>query len=70
MYLQAVIVLGNGSVSERVLTDQGTSNRLLAPSVTVVSSVVAKGVRTVVLTRAMRGLTPQYYSFRPVNHTL
>eukprot|EP00946_MAST-07B_sp_MAST-7B-sp1_P004075 g4075.t1 len=51
-------------VSEYKLSDQGTNNVLLESSVTLQSSsVTAKGLRTVVLTRALKGLTKNHYSF-------
>jgi hypothetical protein len=51
-------------ISEYKLSDQGTNNALLQPSVTLQSSsVTAQGLRTVVLTRALRGLTKDHYTF-------
>lgn len=58
----AIIVDGRGGVSERKLADQSPGTEL-AKSVTVVSSEVSSGHRTVVLTRPMKGQTPDYYSF-------
>jgi len=37
----------------------------LAPSVTVISNEVTNGVRTVVVTRPFKGLTPKHFTFRP-----
>jgi hypothetical protein len=62
----AIIVDGNGAVSERQLgTGAGVSGEhqpgvLLAPSVTVKSNTVTDGKRTVVLTRPLQGLTAQH----------
>ena len=39
----------------------------LAPSVTVVSSTVDAGVRTVTLTRPMAGKGPAYFTFPPTS---
>jgi hypothetical protein len=58
----AVIVDGTGKVSERKLQDQSPGSELTA-SVTVVSSKVNGGLRTVVLTRAMKGASSDYYTF-------
>jgi hypothetical protein len=59
----AVIVDGTGKVTERKLSDQGQANILLKPSVTVVSTTVNAGLRTVVLTRPLKGATKDYYTF-------
>lgn len=62
----AIIVDGDGAVSERQLgTGAGVSGEhqpgvLLAPSVTIKSNTVTDGKRTVVLTRPLRGLTAQH----------
>ena len=58
----AIIVSGNGTVFEQKLGDQQAGKRL-ALSVKVVSATVANGVRTVVLTRSLKGLTAEHYSF-------
>ena len=50
----AVIVDGSGAVSERQLVDQKPGT-LLKTTVEVVSSSVKDGVRTVVMTRALKG---------------
>jgi len=57
----AIIVDGSGAVSERRLADHAPGTAL-APSVTVVSSTVADGVRTVVLSRPIRGATAQHFT--------
>ena len=59
----AIIVDGaNGTVSERVLGNHLPGVELRS-SVTVVSNNVEDGFRTVVMTRASDGLSPEYYSF-------
>jgi hypothetical protein len=59
----AFVVDGNtGSVTERALGDHNPG-QLLPASVRVASNSVAGGVRTVVLTRAAAGASPQHYSF-------
>lgn len=50
----AIIVDGNGAVTERKLADHGPGT-LYAPSVKVVSSQVAAGIRTVVVERPVAG---------------
>ena len=49
-------------VSERKLLDHGAGT-VLTSSVTVVSSTVTDGKRTVVLTRPLKGATKDHYSF-------
>jgi len=58
----AVVVDGTGDVSERRLKnhDPGT---LLKSSITVRSNKVVGGVRTVVMTRPITGISSQHYSF-------
>ena len=52
-------------ISEYKLSDQGTDNVLLKPSVKLKSSTVdtAKRLRTVVLTRPLQGLTKDHFTF-------
>ena len=58
----AIIMEGDGTVTERKLADQ--SPGVLVPStVKVVSNTVADGKRTVVMTRSVKGKTPQYFTF-------
>eukprot|EP00931_Biecheleriopsis_adriatica_P028977 TRINITY_DN17265_c1_g3_i1.p1 TRINITY_DN17265_c1_g3~~TRINITY_DN17265_c1_g3_i1.p1 ORF type:complete len:822 (-),score=103.16 TRINITY_DN17265_c1_g3_i1:114-2579(-) len=57
----AVIIDGNGAVTERKLQDHGPGI-VLNSSITVVSSTVSSEVRTVVLKRAVLGASPQHYS--------
>jgi len=58
----AIIVDGKGAVTERKLVDQ-KAGTLLQSSVTVVSSTVAAGIRTVEMTRPLKGASPEYYTF-------
>lgn len=58
----AIIVDGHGAVTERKLVDQ-KAGTLLKTSVKVLSNTVVDGVRTVTLTRAMKGAGAEYYSF-------
>lgn len=55
----AIIIDGKGKVSERRLGSHAPGS-VLASSVTLVSSHVEGGVRTVKLTRAINGSTPQH----------
>jgi hypothetical protein len=65
----AVVVDGTGAVTERQLgngpgvSGAHTPGALLTPSVTVKSSTVADGTRTVVLTRPLRGASPKHATF-------
>lgn len=65
----AVIVEGGGKVSERKLQDQNPG-RLLNASVTVASNTVAGSIRTVVLRRPLKGLTPDYFTFDAAKDTV
>jgi len=58
----ALIVDGAGGVSERKLADQ-QAGAPLAPSVSLVSSALEDGTRTVVVTRPLQGGSADYYSF-------
>ena len=58
----AIIMEGNGNVTERQLADQSPGT-LLKSSVTVVSNTVADGKRTVVMTRALKGVSAEYFTF-------
>jgi hypothetical protein len=64
-----VVVDGNGTVSERKLGGPAIAphveGTLLTPSVKVLSSSVAAGIRTLVLSRPLKGDTPDYYTFDP-----
>lgn len=57
-----IIVDGQGAVSERKLGNH-EAGQLLAPSVTVVRSSVTGGLRTVVVSRPLKGAGPAYYTF-------
>jgi len=65
----AVVVTGNGSVSEHKLGDQ-VAGTVLASTMTVVSNSVSNNVRTVVLTRVLKGKTSDYYTFDTTNLNL
>jgi len=58
----AVVVDGSGHVTERALGDH-TSGDELASSVTVASSSMTDGIRTIVLTRSVLGASPSHFSF-------
>eukprot|EP01065_Artemidia_motanka_P015646 TRINITY_DN19389_c0_g1_i1.p1 TRINITY_DN19389_c0_g1~~TRINITY_DN19389_c0_g1_i1.p1 ORF type:complete len:751 (+),score=147.28 TRINITY_DN19389_c0_g1_i1:315-2255(+) len=58
----AVIVLGNGTVVERQLGDHAPGT-VLQRQVVVTGSVTKDGIRTVVLRRSLKGITPAHYSF-------
>lgn len=58
----AIIVDGNGEVSERKLADHGAGT-VLNTTVTVVSNTVISGVRTVVLSRSTLINSLDYYAF-------
>lgn len=57
-----VIIDGTGAVSERKLVDQKPGT-LLNPSVKVVSNTVSNGIRTVQMTRPLKGAGADYYTF-------
>jgi len=64
------LVVNDKGVTERKLGTCGTEadqcgGTLLAASVTVLSSTVVKGVRTVVVTRPFAGNTTDHYTFAP-----
>eukprot|EP00039_Didymoeca_costata_P007143 m.96741 g.96741 ORF g.96741 m.96741 type:complete len:361 (-) comp13558_c0_seq1:40-1122(-) len=58
------IIIEGKNVSERKLGDH-TEGSLLSSSVTVLSNVENNGMRTVVLTRPLKGASPNHYSFEP-----
>lgn len=60
----AIVVDGNGTVKEHQLADHD-AGVVLKPSVTVVKHTVDAGLRTVVLTRPLKGVSAQYYTFDP-----
>lgn len=60
----------DGKVVERKLGSHDgkqPAGTVLRSSVTVVSNTVTNGLRTVVLTRPLQGLTSEHYSFHPQN---
>jgi hypothetical protein len=58
----ALVVEGSGDVTEHILGDHAAGS-ILAPSIAVLSSSVADGVRTAVVTRPLKGMTASYFSF-------
>ena len=58
----AIIVDGNGNVSERKLADQGPGS-LLKPSVKIISSKESNGIRTVSLSRPINGASNDHFTF-------
>lgn len=62
----AIIVDGTGAVTERKLGNHDPGKQL-ATSVKVVSNKVVDGVRTVVMTRPLKGATADHYTFDPLH---
>jgi hypothetical protein len=62
-----VVVDGNGNVSEHKLGGPSPNSHIagspLKPMVKVMSSEVVSGIRTVVVSRALKGATSDYYTF-------
>eukprot|EP01097_Dermamoeba_algensis_P008377 TRINITY_DN5578_c0_g1_i1.p1 TRINITY_DN5578_c0_g1~~TRINITY_DN5578_c0_g1_i1.p1 ORF type:complete len:353 (-),score=70.06 TRINITY_DN5578_c0_g1_i1:641-1699(-) len=58
----AIIVDGNGTVSERKLQNHDPG-AVLQSSITVLSNEVSNGRRKVIMTRPITGLTPNHYTF-------
>eukprot|EP00658_Telonema_sp_P-2_P010533 TRINITY_DN13971_c0_g1_i2.p1 TRINITY_DN13971_c0_g1~~TRINITY_DN13971_c0_g1_i2.p1 ORF type:complete len:169 (-),score=39.31 TRINITY_DN13971_c0_g1_i2:343-849(-) len=58
----SVLASGNGGVWEQRLGDH-TGGIRLNPSVTVLSNQVVNGVRTLNVTRGLKGRSAEYYSF-------
>jgi hypothetical protein len=58
----AIVVDGYGNVTERKLGDH-VPGKELKRTVEIVSNTVVNGLRTVVLTRALKGATAEYYTF-------
>lgn len=58
----AIIVDGYGNITERKLADQNPGKELKS-SLTVLSTSVAGGRRTVVVSRPLIGISPDYFSF-------
>ena len=66
-----IVVEGGATstVSERKLAKHAPGT-LINTSVIVVSNTVVGGTRTVVMTRALKGLTPDHYTFDPTVLTI
>lgn len=60
----AIIVDGNGVVTERQLADENPGT-LLSGMVHLVSMQVQDGIRSVVVQRPLAGVSPAYYTFSP-----
>ena len=58
----AIIVAGDGSVTEHKLADQA-AGQPIATSVVVLSNHVTNGERTVVMARPFKGQTPDHFDF-------
>ena len=58
----AIIVDGNGKVSEHVMGNHLPGIEI-STSVSIISSSVTNGIRTVKLTRGLKGITPQHHTF-------
>eukprot|EP01059_Diplonema_ambulator_P030544 TRINITY_DN5273_c0_g2_i1.p1 TRINITY_DN5273_c0_g2~~TRINITY_DN5273_c0_g2_i1.p1 ORF type:complete len:1010 (+),score=280.65 TRINITY_DN5273_c0_g2_i1:55-3084(+) len=65
----AIIVDGYGQATERVLGDHDPGTQLSDNMITVVDYTVVNGVRTVLLSRALEGVTPDHYTFTPNDGT-
>lgn len=57
-----IVIDGNGNVTERKLSNHA-GGKLLPTSIKVLSNTVKGDVRTVVLTRPLKGLNENYYTF-------
>lgn len=64
----AIIVNGSGQVEERKLGNH-EAGRQLTSSVNITSNTVSNGQRTVVLTRPMKGLTADHFTFSPAEQS-
>lgn len=60
----AIIVDGAGTVTERKLANHA-AGAVLSPSVKVLSNAVKGGLRSVVLSRSLKGASAAHYSFDP-----
>eukprot|EP00005_Dracoamoeba_jomungandri_P011599 CAMPEP_0174265228 /NCGR_PEP_ID=MMETSP0439-20130205/25700_1 /TAXON_ID=0 /ORGANISM="Stereomyxa ramosa, Strain Chinc5" /LENGTH=693 /DNA_ID=CAMNT_0015351583 /DNA_START=91 /DNA_END=2172 /DNA_ORIENTATION=+ len=63
----AIIVDGEGGVTERKLGNHDPGTQLSPTQVKVVSDTTNNGLRTVVMKRAFKGVTPDHYSFGPAS---
>ena len=61
----AIIVDGDGHVTERKLSDHGPGTQLMT-SVRVSSNTVVDGVRTVILSRPVTGASKDHYTFQTI----
>jgi len=61
----SIIVDGNGQITERKLADHGPGSKL-ADSVNIVSNTVVDNVRTVVMSRPVKGASKNHYSFQEI----
>ena len=59
----AIIIDGEGNVQEYTLSDQGLNNQKIDQSVTVVTSTVANDIRTVVMSRPLKGASANHFTF-------
>jgi len=66
----AVVIDGNGVVSERKLGDHTAGTQLTPTQVLVLSNTVVDGTRTVVLSREFKGVTEDHYTFDPAKNRL
>ena len=62
MQAYAIVVDGDGKVTENVLGDHA-AGIVLKTNLTLVRHSVSGGKRTVVVTRALKGLTPRHHDF-------
>jgi hypothetical protein len=60
-----IIVDGQGAVTERRLGDHDPGTQLSPTQVQLKSSHVINGLRTVILTRAFKGISSKHYTFEP-----
>jgi len=65
-----IVVDGNGAVSERKIGDHVPGTLLSPTQVTVVSSTVSNGMRSVVLSRAFEGITQDHFTFGPTKTSI
>ena len=64
----AIIVNGSGQVQERKLANHDPGVQI-ADSITVTSNTVNNGVRTLVMTRPMKGATANHFTFAPADQS-
>ena len=61
----AIIVDGEGKVTERKMADHGPGT-LLKTSISIVSNTVVDNVRTVVMSRPVQGASKNHYTFQTI----